>query len=48
VGVVFQTFNLLPTLTVLENAVLPAKPVDFASGMSTDKQCILISPPRRF
>ena len=24
VGIVFQTFNLLPTLTVLENAVLPA------------------------
>jgi putative ABC transport system ATP-binding protein len=33
IGIVFQFFQLLPTLTALENAMLP---LDFASGISTD------------
>jgi putative ABC transport system ATP-binding protein len=33
IGIVFQFFQLLPTLTALENAMLP---LDFASGISSD------------
>lgn len=36
VGLVFQFFQLLPTLTVLENVVLP---MDFAKKISADKRC---------